>query len=67
MIERQQSRTIAVPFAGADKITVMWNTTERGILCKVGLYIICDSLIAERGAFSLCTAVRRGSASFSAR
>ena len=43
---------------------VMWNTSERGILCKVGLYIICDSLIAEKGAFSQHTAVWRGSASF---
>ena len=42
----------------------MWNTSERGILCKVGLYIICDSLIAEKGAFSQHTAVWRGSASF---
>ena len=54
------------PGKRALKNQVMWYIcTERGILCKVDLYIICDSLIAEKGAFSRHTAVCCENALFS--
>ncbi len=47
--------------------SVMWNAGGEGDSLKADLYIICDSLIAEKGAFSRHTAVWRGSVLFSAR